>query len=74
MQKQLFFKYINTHQKSVNQGQSHVFVYLLCGACELKLFMKTACVFCVSPGRNRDQSTHSFLSVVIQQQMRDCWI
>lgn len=47
MQKQLCLKYINTHQKSVNQGQSHVVVYPLCGACEKKLCVETARVLCV---------------------------
>jgi len=74
MQKQLCLTYRNTHQKSVNERQSHVVVYPLCGACELKLFMETTRVLCVSPGWNRGQSAHSSFSVVIQQQKKDCWL
>lgn len=74
MQKQLCLKYINTHQKSVNQGQSHAVVYPLCGACEKKLSVEATRVLCVSPGWNRDQSARSSPHVVIQQQRKGCWM
>lgn len=74
MQKQLCLKYVNTRQKSVNQGQSCVVVYPLCGACELKLFTEPARVLRVSPGWSRDQSACSSLSVVLQQQRKDGWM
>lgn len=71
--KQLCFKCIPTHWKSVNQGQSHVAVYL--DAWELTAVDGDSTrIMYISWMKQGLKSIRSSLNVVLQQQRKDSWV
>ena len=71
--KQLCFKCIPTHWKSVNQGQSHVTVYL--DAWELTAVDGDSTrIMYISWMKQGLKSIRSSLNVVLQQQRKDSWV